>query len=143
MAVKQISVFVENRAGSLLEITTRMAEAGINIRAVSMADTTRFGIFRLIVDQPAECEALLRREGFTVSITNVLVVGLKDRPGGLTEAIKVLAKVGINIDYMYAFISHAVHDACVILRVADIEIAEKILTEAGFRLFSEDEIVKI
>ena len=143
MAVKQISVFVENRAGSLLEITTQLANAGINIRAVTMADTTRFGIFRMIVDQPAACEALLRDDGFTVSITNVLVVGLQDEPGGLSGAIRLLAEAGINIDYLYAFISHAVHDACVILRVADIEIAEKILREAGIRLFSEEEIMHI
>lgn len=143
MAVKQISVFVENKAGSLLDITTRMAEHNVNIRAVSLADTTRFGIFRLIVDKPAECEKALREDGFTVSITNVLVVGLRDEPGGLSAAVKVLTDNGINIDYIYAFISHAVNDACVIIRVGDIEFAERILKENGFTLFSDEDVLKI
>ena len=143
MSVKQISVFVENRAGSLLDITTRLAGLNINIRAVSLADTTRFGIFRLIVDKVDECEKALREEGFTVSITNVLVVRLQDEPGGLSEAVRVLTENGFNIDYMYAFISHAVNDACVIFRVGDIEFAEKILVENGFKLFSDEDIMKI
>lgn len=143
MAVKQISVFVENRAGSLLDITTRLAEHKVNIRAVSLADTASFGIFRLIVDKADECEKALLEEGFTVSITNVLVVRLLDEPGGLSDAVKVLTENGFNIDYMYAFISHAVNDACVIIRVGDIEFAERILEENGFRLFSDEDIMEI
>lgn len=143
MAVRQISVFVENRAGALLDITARLAERDINIRAVTLADTTRFGILRLIVDKANECEKILRDEGFTVSITNVLVVRLLDEPGGLSAAVKVLTQNGFNIDYMYAFISHAVNDACVIIRVGDIEFAERILAENGFRLISDEDIMEI
>ncbi len=143
MSVKQISVFVENKQGALLDITTRLAQHQINIRAVTLADTTRFGIFRLIVDKPDECEKALREEGFTVSITNVLIVKLPDRPGGLAGAVKVLSEHGINIDYLYAFITHAVNDTCVIIRVGDIELAEKVLKDNGFTLFSDEDISKI
>ncbi len=143
MSVKQISVFVENKQGALLDITTRLKEHNINIRAVALADTTRFGIFRLIVDRPDECEKALREDGFTVSLTNVLIVGLQDKPGGLSAVVKVLSEHGINIDYLYAFISHAINDACVIVRVGDIEFAEKVLTDNGFTLFSDEDILRI
>ena len=143
MSVKQISVFVENKQGALLDITTRLSQHQINIRAVSLADTTRFGIFRLIVDKPDECEKALCEEGFTVSITNVLIVKLPDRPGGLSEAVKILSEHGINIDYLYAFITHAIKDTCVIIRVGDIEFAEKVLMDNGFTFYSDEDIAKV
>lgn len=139
MAVRQISVFIENRAGTLVEVTEVIAKAGVNIRAVSLADTTNFGIMRVIVDKPELCEKALNEEGYTVSITQVLAIGLRDNPGGLHDLAKLTGKNGINLDYIYAYVSHASGEACIIARVAELEKAEALLKDAGFRVYSEDE----
>ena len=103
--IKQLSIFVENKAGRLAEITAVLADAGIDIRALSVADTTNFGILRLIVDKPDEAERILREAGLTVSLTGVIAVGIPDRPGGFAAAMRALADASIDIEYMYAFIS--------------------------------------
>ena len=137
MLIKQISVFVENKEGRLAEITETIAKAGVDIRALSIADTTDFGILRLIVDKPHETEEVLKREGFTVSVTNVIAVGIDDVPGGFAKPMRVLADAHIDVEYMYAFISRDTKKAYVILRVNDNETATKALENAKIELLDE------
>ena len=102
MKVKQISVFLENKSGRLAEVTRTLGKHDINIRALSIADTTDFGILRLIVNKPADANRILREEGFMVSETEVIAVDVPDRPGGLADVLEMLGKVGVNIEYLYA-----------------------------------------
>ncbi len=138
MLIKQISVFVENKEGRLAEITETIAKAGVDIRALSIADTTDFGILRLIVDKPHETEKVLRNSGFTVSVTSVIAVGIDDVPGGFAKPMRVLANAHIDVEYMYAFISRDTKKAYVILRVNDNATAAKALEEAGIALLDEN-----
>ena len=138
MLIKQISVFVENKEGRLAEITETIAKAGVDIRALSIADTTDFGILRLIVDKPHETEKVLRDSGFTVSVTSVIAVGIDDVPGGFAKPMRVLANAHIDVEYMYAFISRDTKKAYVILRVNDNATATNVLEEAGIVLLDEN-----
>ena len=138
MLIKQISVFVENKEGRLAEITETIAKAGVDIRALSIADTTDFGILRLIVDKPHETEKVLRDSGFTVSVTSVIAVGIDDVPGGFAKPMRGLANAHIDVEYMYAFISRDTKKAYVILRVNDNATATKVLEEAGIVLLDEN-----
>ncbi len=140
MIIKQISVFVENKAGRLAEITTLLAEAGVDIRALSVADTNDFGILRLIVNNPDKAEEMLKEHGYTVALTKVLAIGIHDQPGGLAAPMKTLFEHHISVEYMYAFISKSVDTAYVILRVEDNERAAQVLQESGVKLVSEDEV---
>ena len=132
MLVKQISVFVENSKGRLAEITGVLADSRVNIYALSIADTTQFGILRIITEDPKAAQAALKDAGFTVSITDVLSLEIDDRPGGLATALKVLSENEIAVEYAYAYISHTVDKARVVVRVEDNEKASRILKEAGF-----------
>lgn len=105
MQIKQLSIFVENKAGRLAEITAVLAEANVDIRAISIADTSDFGILRLIVDHPDEAVEALKKAGMTVSLTSVIAIGIHDRPGEFAKAMRILADEHIAIEYMYAFIS--------------------------------------
>lgn len=134
MLIKQISVFVENKPGRLAEITEIISAAGCNILALSIADTTSFGILRLIVDDPDKVEAVIKEKGTTASVTDVISVKLEDKPGGLTQALTLLSKAGIDVSYMYAFISRSDNEAQVVLKVKDEEKAVKLLAENGFKL---------
>ncbi len=140
MIIKQISVFVENKAGRLAEITTLLAEAGVDIRALSVADTNDFGILRLIVNDPDKAEKMLKEHGYTVALTKVLAIGIHDQPGGLAAPMKTLFEHHISVEYMYAFISKSVDTAYVILRVEDNERAAQVLQESGVKLVPEDEV---
>lgn len=137
MIIKQISIFVENKAGRLAEITETIAKAGIDIRALSIADTTDFGILRLIVDKPEDAALTLKEAGLTVSITNVIAVGIDDTPGSFSVPMRILADAGIDVEYMYAFISRDTKKAYVILRVADNDVAAKALLDKGVTLLDE------
>lgn len=132
MIIKQISIFVENRHGRLAEITDILGKNNISIHAVSIADTTDFGILRIIVDNPDNVVELLAENNITASMTSVLSVGLEDKPGGLAAVLNVLAKNDITVDYMYAYISRTDDRAFVILRVEKEEEAVEILKNAGF-----------
>lgn len=132
MIIKQLSVFVENRSGRLADITQSIAEAGCSIRALSIADTTNFGILRLIVDDTKKAEDALRDKGLAVSITNVISVRIADKPGGLAKVLKFLSDEGIAVEYMYAFISKTENEAQVVMRIEDINRADEMLTKAGY-----------
>lgn len=142
MAISQISVFVENRPGRLADITAVLAKNSIDIRALSVADTSDYGILRLIVNDPKSAVEALRSEGMTTSATQVLGIIIPDEPGGLARAIKVLSDAQISVEYAYAFITPSVGNAYVIIRVEDNDKASKILKGAGIELIEQDDIFK-
>ena len=141
--IKQISIFVENKKGRLADITETLAQAGANIRALSIADTTDFGILRLIVDDADNAAAALKEAGITVSITNVIAVGIDDKPGAFAVPMRILADAGIDVEYMYAFITRNSEKAYVILRVADNDAAAKALLEKGVELIDEAKLLSL
>ena len=132
MIIKQISIFVENKPGRLAEITNIIAKNNINIKALSVADTTNFGILRIIVDNPETVESVLKDAGLTVSITSVITACIHNRPGGLAEVLSLLADNSITIEYMYAFIAKSENEAYVVMRIADEENAVKLLRANGY-----------
>ena len=139
MNIKQLSIFVENKKGRLADITEILSNVGANIRALSIADTTDFGILRIIVDTPDAAALALKEAGVTVSITNVIAVGIDDVPGAFARPMRVLSDAGIDVEYMYAFITRKSEKAYVILRVADNEEASKVLISNGVEILSEDD----
>ena len=143
MYIKQLSVYVENKDARLAEITTIIANAGIDIRALSIADTTDFGILRLVVDKPYEAEKALKDAGLTVSLTDVIAVGIPDRPGGFAETISSVADKDVGVEYMYAFISRDHDRAYLIMRVADNEKAISALKSHGCDILDGDSVYKL
>ncbi len=137
MIIKQISIFVENKPGRLAEITKIIANNNINIRALSVADTTHFGILRIIVDDPVEVERVLKEQGLTVSITTVITACIHNRPGGLAEVLELLSANDIAIEYMYAFIAKSDNEAYVVMRIEAETAAVKLLTDHGFEGMNE------
>jgi len=130
MQIQQLSIFVENKSGRLAEITEALANANVDIRALSIADTSDFGILRLIVDKPEQAVTVLKEKHLTVLLTNVIAVGINDQPGEFAKAMRVLANNNIGVEYMYAFISRAKGKAYVIIRAEQDEKALEAL-EAG------------
>ena len=116
MHVEQISVFIENKFGRLAEVTRILGDAGVNIRTLSLADTSDFGILRLIVDHTDQAKSALKERGFTVSKTEVVAVEIPDRPGGLADVLQALDEEGINVEYMYAFVERNAENAVMIFR---------------------------
>ncbi|MBU4532996.1 MAG: ACT domain-containing protein [Eubacteriales bacterium] len=121
MWVKQISVFLENKSGRLAAVTRILGNEGINIRALSIADTSDFGILRLIVDDPAKAYSKLKEGGITVSETEVIAVEIPDTPGGLASVLDILDAGGANIEYLYAFVSKSSGNALVLMKVEDLD----------------------
>jgi hypothetical protein len=143
MKVEQIAIFLENKSGRLAEITAILAKKGINIRAMSLADTADFGILRLIVnDTESACQAL-RNEGFTVGKTHVVVIEVSDKPGGLASVLQKIREGGLNIEYMYAFTQKSGETGLIIFRFDDLEAAIETLSKAGVRLLSGEEVYAI
>jgi hypothetical protein len=141
MFVKQLSVFMENRAGRLEEITGILANSGINIRALALANTSDFGILRLIVDNPARATEILKKEKFTVHENDVIATEIEDRPGGLHEILILFSKAGISIEYLYAFLERRRDDrAVMIIRVEAASKAVRLLQDAGKHLLNAEEI---
>ncbi len=140
MVVKQLSVFIENKSGRLVQITEILGKNQIDIRAVSIADTTSFGILRLIVDDPDRAKMVLREAGFTVSITEVIAISIEDEPGGLSKALRVLSDAQISVEYMYAFLSREDKTAYVIFRVEDNDEAVQALRKEGIVCLSSEDI---
>ncbi len=141
--LKQISVFVENRQGALVEITQVLAQNEINIRALSIADTKDFGILRLIVTDTDKAIATLSEAGFLVKATEVVGVKIGDAPGKLSTALDVLDKAHINMEYLYAFMTRTEKHAYVVLRVEDNAACEQALEGAGFHLITDADVAKL
>ncbi|MCL2125647.1 MAG: ACT domain-containing protein [Oscillospiraceae bacterium] len=132
----QLSVFVENKPGKLVETLETLAGAGIDLRALSLADTADFGILRIIVNKPSKALSILNDAGFLVKSNDVLPVSVGDAPGGLAAVLRVLADSGIDVEYTYAFVSHEKDRAYVIIRVADNDVAAAVLQKNDIRLLS-------
>ena len=127
MKVEQISIFLENKPGGLENVTRILRDANINIRTLSVADTSDFGIVRLIVDHVDDTVRVLKENGYTISRTNVVAVEVPDQPGGLHSILEVLAKAGINIEYMYAFVERSGQNAVMLFRFDDSDAAIDVL----------------
>ncbi len=138
MNVKQLSVFIENKAGRVSEVTDVLGDAGVNIRGFSVSDTADYGIVRLIVDDPEKGHDVLKAAGFTVKENPVICLDLPDHPGGLAGVLKVVSGAGVNIEYVYSLIS-----TYVVINVADIERAVSLLDGKPVRLVTQEEIARI
>ena len=143
MKIQQLSIFVENREGRLAQITEVLAAAQIDIRAISVADTSDFGILRLIVNDPGQAVKALKAAGMTVSLTDVIGVGINDRPGEFSKAMRILADHHITVEYMYAFISRDKGKAFVIIRLDNGQKAAEALHANGFEILSPEAIYKM
>lgn len=143
MSIHQLSVFVENKSGRLLSITKILKEHSVDIRAFSIADTTDFGILRLIVDKPDEAREALKQAGFMVRLTEVIAVSIADHPGALADVLEILSNNGISVEYAYAFITRRDQGAYVILRVEDNVKAARILQENSIELLPASEVYAI
>ena len=143
MKAEQISVFLENRAGRLAEVTRTLREASINIRAMSLADTSDFGILRLIVSDPAKAISELKAKGFTLGRTSVVAVQVGDQPGGLDQILSLMAENGVNVEYMYAFVQKTMEQATLIFRFDKIEKAIELLQAAGVTLIPGSDLYRI
>lgn len=140
MKIKQISVFLENKKGRLYEALRALASAGVNIRALSIADTSDFGILRMIVNDPELAKRALEEAGFTTKITNVIAVAVKDEPGGLAEILKILYEGDVNVEYVYAFVEKSGEEALVVLRTNNLDKTIDLLKSHGVKMFSSEEV---
>jgi len=134
MNVEQISIFLENKAGRLSEVTRIFEQGRINIRALSLADTSDFGILRLIVNDNEKAKRLLKENGFTVRSTEVVAVEVQDKPGGLHQILTGLSQAGLNVEYMYAFVRQSGQNAVLIFRFDNTAAAAEVLRREGVRV---------
>ena len=143
MSLKQVTVFVENTQGSLVNITDTLAENNVNLRALSIADTLEFGLLRLIVSDNDAAAKALTDKGYILKITDVVGVKIGDQPGKLSKALAVLADAGVNVEYLYAFMARTERHAYVVLRPTDNAAAESALEAAGFHLITDADVEKL
>ena len=143
MAIKQLTVFVPNRKGTIVAVTDVLAKNNINMRALSIAETEDFGILRLIVNDEKAAEKVLEEQGYLIKVVDVVGVKIGDEPGKLTEALNVLDKSDINVEYLYAFMARTEKHAYVVLRVENNEKAETALVNEEFKLITEADINKL
>ena len=143
MKVEQLSIFLENKAGRLAEVTRALSRADINIRALSLADTSEFGILRLIVNDNEKAKTVLKEQGFTVGRTHVVAVEVDDRPGGLDAILHLLSGNGINVEYMYAFVQAGGKGATLILRFDKTDEALEVLTKHNIPIISGETLYRM
>ncbi len=143
MAIKQLTVFIPNRKGTIVSVTDILAKNNVNIRALSIAETEDFGILRLIVNDEKATEKVLEEQGYLIKVVDVVGVKIGDEPGKLTAALDVLDKADINVEYLYAFMARTAKHAYVVLRVENNEDAEAALVNAGFKLITEADVNKL
>lgn len=140
MQVQQVAVFLENKSGRLADISHCLAEGGVNIRALSLADTADFGILRLVADDTEKARTILKENGFTVGVTDVVAVGAEDKPGGLDKILQVISKADLNVEYMYAFTQKSGETGLLLFRFDDHEQAISAFNDAGIRILSGEEV---
>lgn len=140
MKVEQISIFLENKSGRLADVTRIVGEGGINIRALTLADTSDFGILRLIVNDSTRALEILKEAGFTVGMTEVVAIEVPDRPGGLADILDRIGERGINVEYMYAFVEKSGDNAVVIFRFDDLEQAVELLQKEGVTILPREKV---
>ena len=142
MQIRQISIFLQNRPGQLSQICRDLAEAGLNIATLSLADTSDFGIVRMIVDDHEKAKAVLAAKGHAVNVREVVAVCVPDRPGGMAEVMAAIDKAGVNVEYSYAFAFHRGEKAVLVFRFNDNAKAERALAAAGFLTLPEEDVVR-
>lgn len=142
MIAEQISIFLENKAGRLAEVTQTLSEAGISIRALSLADTSDFGILRIIVADHERAKVVLKEKGFTIGRTSVVAVEVEDQPGGLHRILQLLAQYGINVEYMYAFVQKDTPNATLIFRFDKVDKAVEMLKEHNIPIIPGERLYK-
>ncbi len=140
MKLKQISIFLENRKGRLWKALNILSTANINIRALSIADTSEFGILRIIVPEYEKAKTMLEEANFVVKVNEVIAVGVPDKPGGLESILEILNKSDINVEYIYAFVEKRAENAIVVLRTENIDAGINALEEGGLILLTSDDI---
>lgn len=143
MAVNQISIFVDNTPGKLSKLTSFLADHNVDMRALSLADASDYGIMRILASHSEELISSLYTEGYIARVNPVLAVSVDDTPGGLAKVVSILGEANINIEYLYAFVLKTTQSACVVIRVADNDRAEQILSAAGIKLLTENDISAI
>ncbi len=143
MTTNQLSIFMENKPAQLVKVTETLKEKGIDIRAMSLADTKDFGIVRMIVSDVEKAQSAMREKGFMSTITKVMCVAMSDTPGGLHTIIQLMADAGINVDYLYACITEIGKDAYIVMHVDNEKKAGEVLKEANIRMVTADEIAKL
>ncbi len=143
MSLKQLTIFVENKPGTLVNITDILAKNNVNMRALSIADTQDFGILRLIVNDNVTATRALTDAGYLYKITDVVGVKIGDQPGKLSKALQVLSENQINMEYLYAFMARTEKHAYVVIRVENNAKAEKVLTDAGFHMITDADVDKL
>ena len=140
MTIKQLTVFVKNSKGSLVDLSNLLAQNNINIRALSVAETQEFGILRLIVNDVEKATKILEENNYLIKAVDVIGIKISDKPGGLAQALSALDKANINVEYMYAFMMCCENGAYVVIRVADNNAAKLALESAGLELMSEEDV---
>ena len=143
MAIKQLTVYVQNKKGSMATLTDLLAKNDVNIRALSIAETEDFGLLRIIVNDEVAATKILEDNGYLIKAIDVVGVKIGDKPGALTSALDVLDKADVNVEYLYAFMARTEKHAYVVLRVEDNEKAEAVLEEAGLHLITNADICKL
>lgn len=138
--IEQVSVFLENKPGRLAELTRALGDAGIDMHALMVADTSEFGVVRIICDTPRAARRLLEERGFGVSVAHVLAVAVPDVPGGLADVLEALGEHGINVDYAYCFVEPSGDHAIDVFKVDDPAEAARVLQAAGFRTLAPEEL---
>jgi hypothetical protein len=141
MIIQQLSVFLENRSGKLTEVTEALAKKNINITALSVAETSEYGILRLIVSDPQTAVAQLKAEGFSVGLTNVICITMPDKPGALARALRLLSEKGLCVEYMYAFSMN--EKASAIIRIEKLEEAIQIFSDNKIQLLRASELYSV
>lgn len=140
MVVKQISIFVENKEGRIKKAINTLAQENINIRALSIADTTKYGILRLIVSDNKKAIEALEKDGFIVKENEVILLSVPDRPNGLNSTLAIFDEQGINLEYLYAFVSSKSDEAIVVMRLEDMEKAIKVLKDSNVKILETEDI---
>ncbi len=139
MLINQLSVFVENKPGRLAAVIEALGKNNINMSALSLADTSEYGILRIIVDNPDGAAEILKEIGVVVKVTKVLAISMDDTPGGLSKILDIFLKNEINVDYMYAFVGKTEKKAVMVVKVSDAKKAEEVLQNAGIATLGADE----
>ena len=143
MLIKQLSVFIENKPGRLAAILEELGKHNIDISALSLADTSEYGILRLIVSNPDDAAEVLKNSGVVVKLTNVLAIAIDDTPGGLSRILSIFVQNSINVDYMYAFVGKVTSKALTVIKVSDPELAEKALSALDISTVNPKDIYRL
>jgi hypothetical protein len=143
MKIAQLSVFLDNRAGMLADLTAYLGAEGINIRALSVAESRDFGVIRMIVPDPFLVAELLVKRGYNLKIVEVLALRVADEPGALARGLHALVNENINVEYLYTFLDKSEGHAVVILRVDNLDFAKTVLLQNGYHLLSQEDVGRL